>query len=116
MLVSRMDYEEVSILECLLPGCKHMWCKVCQRTILDLAAAVEHLCDGLSDLQEMAQGEGWKSCPGKYNNIGLVVLADLFPRVPDAVRENGRKRSCAGASVQFYVTTSGMHILRFFIV
>ncbi|KAJ7750691.1 hypothetical protein DFH07DRAFT_961288 [Mycena maculata] len=85
MLVSRMDYEEASVLECLLPGCKHMWCKVCQRTIFDLAAAIEHLCDGLSDLQGIAQGKGWKSCPGCQTPYEKIEGSDHVQRSSQAL-------------------------------
>ncbi|KAJ7445927.1 hypothetical protein FB451DRAFT_792976 [Mycena latifolia] len=69
VLIYRMGYETTTVLECPLPGCKHIWRKVCRATIADLAAAVEHQCAGTLSLQNVVRTEGWKCCPGKYKYI-----------------------------------------------
>ncbi|KAI0250865.1 hypothetical protein BJV78DRAFT_525300 [Lactifluus subvellereus] len=61
MFVARDEHEEAKIIVCPLPGCNHVWCKQCQRTIeID---GSKHSCDGTSELDHLMKQQGWKHCP-----------------------------------------------------
>jgi len=59
--VARDDYEEVEVIVCPLPKCKHAWCKQCQQPI-DFSGP-KHSCDGTLELDHLMKHQGWKYCP-----------------------------------------------------
>ncbi|KAF8185180.1 hypothetical protein BJ912DRAFT_973830 [Pholiota molesta] len=50
IFVDRGDYQQTKIIECPLPRCNYLWCKLCQREVIH----AHHL---------MKQN-GWRHCPG----------------------------------------------------
>jgi len=62
MFVDREEHQESKLLVCPLPGCQHVWCKLCQQTIDTFES--QHSCDGSSELSHLMKRSGWKYCPG----------------------------------------------------
>jgi hypothetical protein len=62
--VARDDYEEVEVIVCPLPKCKHAWCKQCQQPI-DFSGP-KHSCDGTLELDHLMKHQGWKYCPSGF--------------------------------------------------
>ncbi|KAI0250871.1 hypothetical protein BJV78DRAFT_525602 [Lactifluus subvellereus] len=89
MFVARDEHEEAKIIVCPLPGCNHIWCKQCQRTIeID---GPKHSCDGTSELDHLMKQQGWKHCPSTPSPVRCFPKSHIFfCSMQDADPENYR--------------------------
>jgi FtsZ-binding cell division protein ZapB len=62
--VDKREHQEEKIIHCPLPGCAHIWCKTCSKTIDIAPGEPPHSCDGSSELTHLMGQKGWKYCPG----------------------------------------------------
>ena len=60
--VGREEHDNAKVIACPLPGCRFLWCGVCQQQVP--FEGPMHSCDGTSELDHLMKTKGWKYCPG----------------------------------------------------
>jgi len=78
MFVDKAEYEATEVITCPLRGCNCTWCKACHREI-DITGP-KHSCDGTSELDHLVKQEGWKYCPGKFDQHWMSPGPEMFTR------------------------------------
>ncbi|KAG8830300.1 hypothetical protein FRC18_008305 [Serendipita sp. 400] len=58
--VDSEDFRAAELLDCPL-GCGAHWCKDCHQ---EVEKGQKHSCDGQAEMDNLAQAQGWKQCPG----------------------------------------------------
>jgi hypothetical protein len=76
MFVARDEYEEATLISCPLPGCKHVWCRKCDRSVE--SRGPKHSCDGTAELDHLMKEKGWKYCPSESTRARYHLLSDIF--------------------------------------
>lgn len=85
--IKKEDFNQSNVIDCPSPGCKYMWCKMCNWATRDdtQPEARLHSCEGAVELRNLVNEEGWRYCPGgttkpllrrsfAHENSGIRVL------------------------------------------
>ncbi|PIL29124.1 hypothetical protein GSI_09172 [Ganoderma sinense ZZ0214-1] len=69
IFVDKEEYQGAQqAIVCPLPGCNHVWCKLCSQTI-EAGKGPKHSCDGSFELDHLMLQRGWKHCPVRVTRM-----------------------------------------------
>ncbi|KAJ7120033.1 hypothetical protein C8R44DRAFT_981988 [Mycena epipterygia] len=101
MFVDRLEYEAATVLVCPVPGCDHIWCKACQRTI-DFTA-LPHSCGGPAEAEFPKTPSEVPSTQPEVLNTQSEVLntqSEVVNQEPDLITQ-GTWKCCPECQTPF---------------